>query len=265
MTFGKLYGVGVGPGAPDLITLRALDVLRRVPVLALPRGNDHGASMAWRIIKPVLGEVPGQERLFLTFPMAKDPARLVPAWDQAFTAIGERLARGLDVAFATEGDPSLFSTFIYLAAEAPRRWPEVTVEIVPGVSSVTAVPAVTGVPLADGQERIAIVPATYGVDDLTDVLRRFDTVVLMKIGSEMPKVTEALTRAGLLDRAVFVSKATMPEQRIVRDLRAAQGERGDCFAMVVVTRGERSGLLVGEAPASPPGGFDKAVTEPEAP
>jgi precorrin-2/cobalt-factor-2 C20-methyltransferase len=248
MSPATLYGVGVGPGAPDLITLRALAVLRRVPVLALPRGNDHGASMAWKILRPVLGDVPGQERLLLTFPMAKDPARLAPAWDRAFTAIGERLARGQDVAFATEGDPSLYSTFIYLAREAPRRWPGVAIEIVPGVSSVTAVPAVTGVPLADGQERIAIVPATYGLGDLADLLARFDTIVLMKIGGEMPRIIAALDAAGLLPRAVYVSRATMPEQRVERDLRALPPGREDCFAMVVVSRKDASGVLAGAVP-----------------
>lgn len=248
MTRATLYGVGVGPGAPDLLTLRALDVLRRAPVLALPRGSDHGASMAWRILRPVLGDVPDQERLVLTFPMTKDPARLVPAWDRALAAIGERLDRGRDVAFATEGDPSLYSTFIYLAREAPRRWPDVAVEVVPGVSSVTAVPAVTGVPLADGQERIAILPASYGLGDLPDLLARFDTIVLMKIGGEMPRIVAALDAAGLLPRAVYVSRATMAEQRVERDLRAVGPGREDCFAMVVVSRKDRSGVLAGAVP-----------------
>jgi precorrin-2/cobalt-factor-2 C20-methyltransferase len=248
MTLGKLYGVGVGPGAPDLVTLRALGVLRRVPVLALPRGSDHGASIAWQIVQPVLGAVPGQERLFLTFPMAKDPARLAPAWDRALGAIGDRLARGLDVAFATEGDPSLYSTFIYLAREAALRWPGVAVEVVPGVSSITAVPAVTGVPLADGQERVAILPATYGLRELDTVLAQFDTVVLMKIGPEMPRIIAALDAADLLSRAVYVSRATMAEQRIERDLRALPPEREGCFAMVIVSRKDHSGVLAGAVP-----------------
>lgn len=247
MKYGKLYGVGVGPGASDLLTLRALAVMQRVPVLALPRSSDWGASVAWQIVKPALGEVPGQERLFLTFPMSKDPARLRPAWDKAFAAIGSCLVRGLDVAFATEGDPSLFSTFGYLAEEAPQRWPGIEVEVVPGVSSITAVPAVTGIPLADGQERIAIVPATYGTTDLDALLAQFDTIVLMKLGGEMPRIIDALSRANLLDRAVYVAKATMAEQRIVRDLRTVGPERGDCFAMVVVARKERSGVLRGRA------------------
>ena len=248
MTYGTLHGVGVGPGAPDLITLRAHAILRRAPVLALPRSNDWGGSKAWEIVEPTLGAVDGQERIFLTFPMSKDPERLRPAWEKAMVQIGARLERGLDVAFVTEGDPSLFSTFIYLQRAAPQRWPGVRVEVTPGVSSVMAVPAVTGVPLADGQERIAILPGTCGLDDLDDVLARFDTVVLMKIGPEMPRVIDALERAGLLDRAVYVSRATMADQRIARDLRDVGAVRGDCFAMVVVSRKERSGVLAGDVP-----------------
>ncbi len=250
MNYGTLYGVGLGPGAPDLITLRALETLKNVQVLALPRSSDYGLSMAWNILKPTLGEIPGQERLLLTFPMNKDPERLRPAWDKAFLAIGKRLERGLSVAFATEGDPSLYSTFIYLRREAPVRWPGIHIEVIPGVSSIMAVPAVTGIPLADGQERIAILPANYGVDDLAHVLDMFDTIILMKMGGEIPKVVEALEQQGLLDRAVYVSKATMPEQRIVQDIRSIQAERGDCFAMIVVSRKERSGVLAGEVPAA---------------
>lgn len=246
MKYGTLYGVGVGPGAPDLLTLRAVETLRKAQVLALPRSSDFGASMAWKIAKPAVGEVEGQERLFLTFPMSKDPARLVPAWEKAFEAIGERLEKGLSVAFATEGDPSLFSTFIYLQREAPQRWPGIEIVVVPGVSSIAAVPSVTGIPLADGQERIAIVPANYGVEGLSAVLEQFDTTILMKIGSEMPQVLAEIEKAGLADKAVFVSRATMPDQRIVRDIRVSGGEYGDCFAMAIVAKKERSGVLAGD-------------------
>ena len=248
MTYGRLYGVGVGPGAPDLLTLRAVRTLERADVLALPRSSDYGASMACKIVKPVIGERAGQERMFLTFPMSKDPDRLRPAWEKAIDAIGERLTRGASVAFVTEGDASLYSTFIYLRREAPRRWPGVEIEVVPGVSSIAAVPAVTGIPIADGQECVAIVPANYGAADLARVFASFDTTILMKIGSEMPRVIEALERAGLADKAVYVSKATMSEQRIVRDVREVREEHGDCFAMIVVAKKERSGVLVGDVP-----------------
>jgi precorrin-2/cobalt-factor-2 C20-methyltransferase len=171
---------------------------------------------------------------------------------RALDEIGRRLEAGKSVAFITEGDPSLYSTFVYVAREAIHRYPSIHLSIVPGVSSVTAVAGVTGVPLADGQERIAIIPATYGVDDLDQILRAFDTVVLMKLGPEMPKIVAALERNRLLDRAVYVSRATMKEQRILfgRELERVEAERGDCFAMVVVAKKERAGALVGAVPFS---------------
>jgi precorrin-2/cobalt-factor-2 C20-methyltransferase len=246
MNYKTLYGVGVGPGAPDLLTLRAIRTLRRADVIALPRSSPYGQSAAWQIIKSVVRKVPQQDHLFLTFPMSREPARHVDAWETAFVKLGERIERGLSIAFATEGDPSLYSTFIYLQHQAPRRWPGLKVEVVPGVSSIAAVPAVTGIPLADGLERIAIIPAGYGVDDLIDIFQRFDTTILMKIGSEMANIFEALKRTGLTSKAVYVSKATSSQQRIVRDLREMTPERGDCFAMIIVSRKERTGVLAGD-------------------
>ena len=245
MSYGTLFGVGVGPGAADLMTLRAVRVLKEADVIAIPRRSEWDESVAWRIAESNIGKIEGQERIFLTFPMTKDPAKLRPAWDTAFDAIGQRLAQGKSVAFITEGDPMFYSTFIYLHEQAQGRWPGVKLEIVPGVSSLSAVAAVTHCPTADGQERVAVLPATYGVEDLLAVLNQFDTVVLVKVSSVMPQVVEAVERAGLIDRAVYVSKATMEQQKIVTDIRTIRNDRCDYFSMVVVSRKERSGLLSG--------------------
>jgi len=246
MSLGTLYGVGVGPGAPDLLTLRAVNVLRAAPVIAIPRRSEFDRSVAWDIAKEAVGEVPGQERLYLEFPMTKDPTLLRPAWDRAFGKIGERLESGRSVAFITEGDPFVYSTFIYLFVEAPARWPGVNIEVVPGLSSISAVASSILVPLADGKERIAVLPATYGVEDLKKVLAEFDTILLMKVSSVMPAVVQALEETGLIDRALYISKATTKEQKIVRDVRTIRNDRCDYFSMVVVSRKERNGLLAGK-------------------
>lgn len=251
MNYGTLYGVGVGPGAPDLITLRALKTLKSVAVIAIPRRSEFDPSVAWSIAQPNVGDIPGQERLFLNFPMTKDPTLLRPAWNTAFEKIGERLEKGLSVAFITEGDPFVYSTFIYLFNEAPRRWPGIKVEVVPAVSSITAVPAATGIPLVDGQERVAILPASYGTEDLVEILNKFDTTVIMKPGSVMPQVVAALEQTGLLDRAVYVSKATTQSEKIVKDVRSLRNDKCDYFSMVVVSRKHRSGVLAGEGLAAP--------------
>ena len=124
--------------------------------------------------------------------MTKDPEITVPAWDIAFKEIGKRLEEGKSVAFITEGDPLFFSTYIYLHKVAPKRWPGVQTEIVPAVSSFTAVPSVIQAPIADGQERVAVVPASYGLDTLPQILDLFDTVLLMKVSSIMPQLVDIL-------------------------------------------------------------------------
>ena len=241
----KLYGVGVGPGDPDLMTFRAVDCLRKADCIAIPRRDAFSPSLAWRIAEPHLAEIPGQERFFLNFPMTKNPDLLKPAWDAAFGEIGKRLSEGKTVAFITEGDPFIYSTFIYLYQHAKKFWPEVELEVIPGVSSISAVSISADIPVADGREKIAVLPASYGVEDLREILRLFDTILLMKVSSVMPEVVEALEAEGLLDAAVYVSKATTPQQKIIRDIAKIKNDKCDYFSMVVVSKKNRSGILRG--------------------
>jgi precorrin-2/cobalt-factor-2 C20-methyltransferase len=244
---GKLYGVGVGPGAPDLMTLRSVERLRKADCIAIPRRDKFTPSVAWSIAEPNVGEIPGQERLFLYWPMTKNPEILKPAWEAAFKEIGARLYAGKSVAFISEGDPFIYSTFIYLYNHAKKNWTDVEVEVIPAVSSLSAVPVVADMPIADGEERIAVIPASYNTGDLRAILKTFDTVLLLKVSSVMPKVVEAIEAEGLLGRAVYVSKATMPQQKIVRDIASIKNDRCDYFSMVVVCKKDRSGILEGRA------------------
>jgi len=247
MSPGKLYGIGVGPGAPDLITLRALDRLKKADCIAIPRRDAFSPSVAWRIAEPNLPEIPGQERFFLNFPMTKKPEIIKPAWDIAFGEIGKRLSAGKSVAFISEGDPFVYSTFIYLYQHARKLWPDVEIEVVAGVSSISAVAISADIPVADGQEKIAVLPVSYGVEDLRVILRMFDTILLMKVSSVMPQVVEALEAEGLLDSAVYVSKATTEQQKIIRDVATIKNDKCDYFSMVVVSKKNRSGVLHGNA------------------
>ena len=253
MKLGKLYGVGVGPGAPDLLTLRAARILTEAPVLAIPRSNAHTPSMAWRTAEAAIGDVEGQTRLHLVFPMTKDPAKLQPAWQAALDVIGVELEAGRDVAFLTMGDPLLYSTYQYLRIEAKKRWSELELEVVPGVSCLTAVPAAADLAIADGQERIAVVPGSYGLDDLDRLVRDFDTVLLMKVKTVMPRIREVVREAGLEGRAVYVSKASQPDELVEFDLDRV-GVDGPCdyFSMVMIRKGTRAGLLAGTSEESRP-------------
>lgn len=245
MSLGKLYGVGVGPGASDLMTLRAVNCLQKVDCIAIPRRDKFSPSVAWRIAEPNVGEIKDQERLFLNFPMTKDPTIIKPAWEIAFKEIGQRLMEGKSVAFIAEGDPFVYSTFIYLYNVAPKLWPGIEIEVIPAVSSLTAVAITANMPIADGQERVAVIPASYGTQDLRKIFQMFDTILLMKVSSVMPQIVEALEAEGLLDCAAYVSKATMKEQKIVFDVASIKNDRCDYFSMVIVCKKSRNGILEG--------------------
>ncbi len=249
MALGKLYGIGVGPGAPDLVTLRAYNLIRSLPVLAVPRPNPYASSLAFRIMSPHIDPEHKQEHLFLEFPMTKDPEILIPAWNKAFAEIETVLKRGEDIGFVTQGDPFLYSTFIYVHDTLKEKYPELSIEVVPGVSSVMAVPIVAGMPLVDGQERLAVIPASYGLESIRRALQDFDAIVLMKVSSVIEGLITLLEEEGLLDAAYYVERATTDEQRIVRDLRELRGNRCIYFSMVVINKKTRSGVLKGHKSA----------------
>ncbi|MEO5968529.1 MAG: precorrin-2 C(20)-methyltransferase [Bdellovibrionia bacterium] len=246
--YGKLYGVGVGPGATDLLTLRAVNILNTVDVIAIPKSSDHVRPFAWRICSPVVQENPKQEKIFLMFPMTKDSTILIPAWDHAFGEIGKRLEQGLNVAFITQGDPSVYSSWGYLLDESQARWPGIQVEIVPAVSSITAIPAILRTPLADGQERFCVLPATYGIEDLPKLIQDFDTIILTKVGRMIPQLVDILKKLELLHTATYVSYGTTDQEHVVKDLETIKNDKCDYFSTVMISIRRRKGVLRGLAP-----------------
>jgi len=239
----KLYGVGVGTGDPELITLKALKILQSVEVIAVPRSNPYSPSVAWKIIEPILKLRPEQKILYLDFPMSKQPERIIPAWEKAIEKINSALEENNSIAFITEGDPLLYSTYIYLHKKANELWKDLEIEVIPAVSSITAVAAVSKIPIADGKEKVAILPASYGLENLPEILRLFDTVLLMKVSSVMPQIVEILEKENLLQNAIYVSRATMDYQKIVYNLKEIQNDKCDYFSMIMIKKNENDGIL----------------------
>ncbi|AXR69948.1 precorrin-2 C(20)-methyltransferase [Leptospira mayottensis] len=244
--YGKLYGVEVGPGATYLITLRAVYVLNSVSVLAIPKSSEHLEPFAWRVCSPIVRENSTQEKLFLHFPMTKDPKILIPAWDKAFSDIGKRLKKKYNVALITQDDPSVYNSWNYLLEEANDRWPGIEVEIVPAVSSITAIPATLKTPLADGRERFCVISGTYGLEDLPELIRHFDTFVLTKVGRVIPRIFYILKELNIIQNASCVSYGTTDRQKIVRNIETIQNENCDYFSMVIISIRKRKGALKGQ-------------------
>lgn len=232
---GVLYGVGIGPGDPELLTLKAVKILKQAPVIAVPKSKTEGESLALDIVKKVM-DLKGKEVLELTFPMKKEQNELTAAWEKAKKQILKPLKKGRDVAFITIGDPLFYSTFIYLLEKFEVQGSKFKVKIIPGVSSINAVSAAAQIPLAKAGERLVILPATYEQEKIRQTLEDFDTVVLIKISKVMDKIISILEELDLKNNAVFVSKAGLPDEKIVKDLDSIKGKKLDYFSMVIVKK-----------------------------
>lgn len=215
---GQLWGIGVGPGDPELLTLKAVKCLRSAPVVAFPAGREGRPGIAQQIIQSFLA--PSQIQLPLHFPYVQESDVLAPAWKTAAHQVWAYLSAGQDVVFATEGDASFYSTFTYLAQTLQQVHPAVTVNTVPGVCSPLAAAAVLGAPLTIQSQRLTVLPALYTLADLETTLDHAEVVVLMKVASVYAEVWRILQRRQLLHRSWVVVQATQPDQRVYSDLQA---------------------------------------------
>ena len=235
---GTVYGVGVGPGDPELITLKTARILRSVPVIFTPKADGASNSVALEIVKDII-DTSSQKVIFASFPIGMGKPR-EEAWDAAVEEIAGYIRTGSDVAFLTEGDPLLYGSFAYIAARMQSRHPDIPIDIVPGVTSVTAAAARAQIPLVSHGQRLAIWPAMYGVEDLRDALDDYDTIVLMKVNAQALEVVAKLEQEGCLSRAVLVTHATTSREKIVYDLRDISPDDAEYFSLMVISKNHQS-------------------------
>jgi precorrin-2/cobalt-factor-2 C20-methyltransferase len=177
-----------------------------------------------------------QEIIIHRFPMTSDRSRLIPAWQEAAALIAGRALAGKDVAFITIGDPLLYSTFIYLLRIFRESYPQIAIEIVPGISSINTSAAVACVPLAEADERIAIVPATAGMEKVIEALAVYDTVVLLKVKPFFREILEALGRMGRERSTLFVERVGSSRQKVLTDFAEISRHTPDYLSLMIVRR-----------------------------
>jgi precorrin-2/cobalt-factor-2 C20-methyltransferase len=233
MTNGVFYGVGVGPGDPELITRKAERILAAVDWIFLPAGAKAGGSFVRRIVEP-LG-LPERKFRPVSLCMAQDRTADKNAYHMAAEAIGQELRRGLSVAWITEGDPLFYSTFLNLYDEL-RRDPALRIEIVPGVTSASAAAARAGLAVARLDEQVAVVPAVYGLERLPALLDQFATVFLVKVNSVMDELVTALAGVKATHQAVYLEQVGTPAERVVTDLATLRGRELPYFSLVILRR-----------------------------
>ncbi len=228
---GTVYGIGVGPGDPELMTLKGARLLAACPVIAYP-APETGDSLARRIAAPHMPV--GATEIVIRTPMSADRFPAEGVYDRAAGDIGEHLAAGRDVAVLCEGDPFFYGSFMYLFARLAERWP---VEVVPGVSSLMACSATLGAPLAALNDVLTVLPAPLDDAVLGDRLATCDAAVIIKVGRHFGRVRALLNNLGLAEHARYIERATMSEQRIVA-LNEVDSESVPYFSMILVhTRG----------------------------
>ncbi|MBO0734978.1 MAG: precorrin-2 C(20)-methyltransferase [Alphaproteobacteria bacterium] len=228
MERGRLYGLGAGPGDPELLTLKALRLLQEVPVIAYP-SPEHADSFARSIVAQWLKR--GQREIALRFPMRPGPPP-VEIYDRAATALAAELDRGRDVALLCQGDPLFYGSFINLFTRLAGRY---HIEIVPGVTSLTACAAAAAAPLVMRDDVLSVIPATLDEAQLYGRIAAANSIAVIKLGRHIAKLRRVLDRLGLIDAAVYVEHATLPTQRIA-PLAAVEPEEAPYFSMALIRR-----------------------------
>lgn len=229
MTEGTVYGIGLGPGDPDLVTLKAARLLGRLPVVAFP-ANPGGDSLALSIAAPHLNAEAAHLPMVMDF--AVDRAMALNAYDAGTTAIVAHLRAGRDVGVLCEGDPLTYGSFAYVLERLPDH---VAVEVVPGISAPAACAAVAHRPLALGDEPLLCLPATLPEDRLSALLAAVPAAALFKVGRHLPKVARVLAAVGLAEGTVCVVRASQDGQRLLT-LDEALAEGVPYFSMLLARR-----------------------------
>ena len=225
---GKLYGVGVGPGDPELLTLKALRLIKENEVIAVP-GKDIQASVAYQIVKGAYEELDEKTLIPVAMPMTKDPQVLKANHDKAADQVESYLKEGKNVVFLTLGDTTVYSTYLYVHKRILERGYEA--EIVSGITSFCAVAARLNMGLVEADQPLHVIPATYKAQEMDEILKLPATKVLMKTGKKMKQVKESIEKSG--QKAVMIENCGMPSEKIYRSSEEIPEDSG-YYSLIIV-------------------------------
>lgn len=237
MEYGILYGIGVGPGDPELLTLKAVRVLGEADRVYAARSSKNTHSVSWGIVRPHLRE--GADVQALAFPMTRDKDALRAAWEDNACIVLDDLRAGLNVAFLTLGDPLTYSTFGYLWRTLRELAPDVPVEVVPGITSYNAAAAASGTVLAEAEQTLAVVSGAKGGDRLRKAAEFADSFVILKAYKRFDDLSATLEDLGLMKNAVLVSNCGQQGERIAQDV--SVDEAAPQYFSLLLTRKDEAG------------------------
>lgn len=233
---GRFIGVGVGPGDPELITLKALRLIQSANVVSY-LANGQGESQAKSIASEAFASVAHeQHEIAIVMPMSTDRELANQAYDNGAQEIAKHLENGQNVVFLCEGDPLFFGSFAYLLERIEGDY---DCQVVPGVSSINAASSALNHPLTVLKESFAVVSGRHSAQQIDTALEQHDTVVIMKAGRARPRILMALRKTNRMQDAQYLEYIGRHNERIVRDVSTLEDKAGPYFSLFVVTKSER--------------------------
>lgn len=234
MSKGKLYGIGVGPGDSKLITVKAVEILQKADLIITPKTEKKDGSVAFHIASPYIPET--AQILPMVFQMNNDMEAVARQWEENSKIIREKMDEGKNLVFLTLGDPMLYSTYMYIfrALEGTNY----EAETIPGIPAFLGIASYLGMPVAEWEETVLILPATASPEKIDRALAAADHAVVMKVYKNWAYIQSELRKHGLIKNAVMVSRAGLPDEIIQRDLDKLPADYKPNYLSTILTKRE---------------------------
>ena len=237
----ELICVGCGPGDPELLTVKGVKAIQNAEVIMCPTSKEGKASIALSVVSSIIDKSKKKEIVNLVFPMTKNKDTLEKTWEKNSRILAEKVLSGKKVVYLTVGDPYLYSTWIYLHRELETKYPEIKITVIPGIVSIFTFASKVGISLAEGAEKITIIPSCYDLSQVKELAKNSDTMVFLKDGRYFEQVIELLKEAGFSDDSIFaIGQDLDTEHEIVKKLTLGEVTKDTMttkyFSIMVVKR-----------------------------
>ena len=236
-----LIGIGVGPGDVELLTVKAVKAIQNADIIMCPASNEDRPSIAFAVVSPIIDKSKNQKIVKLIFPMTKDKSVLEATWKKNAKIMAETVLTGKNVVYLTVGDPFLYSTWIYMHKNLKENYPDMDITVIPGIVSMFTFAAKVGVSVAEGAEKVAIIPSCYDLSSVKEIAKHSESMIFLKDGRYFDKVIEVLKESGFPDNSIFaIGQDLGTENEIIRKM--TLGEVNDdtlttkYFSILVVKR-----------------------------
>ena len=236
-----LIGIGVGPGDPELLTVKAVNAINNADIIMCPASKEDRPSIALSVVSSLIDESKNQEIVKLIFPMTKDKDVLEQTWKKNAKIMAETVLSGKNVVYLTVGDPFLYSTWIYMHKDLTENYPDMDISVIPGIVSMFTFASKVGVSIAEGAEKVAIIPSCYDLSSVKEIAKNSESMIFLKDGRYFDQVIQVLKESGFPDDSIFaIGQDLGTDREIIRKL--TLGEVNDdtlttkYFSILVVKR-----------------------------